>query len=228
MGCLEHIMPGFLTTLAASVLAGVMTLSTSGCTTPPPEKPEKIPQVMWDLLWDRDQLKEADKTFYLNSYNGVDYTTYMFRSTNLYPLECDASGTDPADGYQVFGCQGKVPLPGTQYAPLLSPIPSTHLPTAYMGTGSAPESGSIGFGLQRPEPMNAYGKAIEVLPVGSKLVFPKKDPQAFKNDVEYYYAQREHLYNRKLVCAVPTRTSIGCIRSDNHGFYLDQYGTHTF
>ena len=152
----------------------------------------------------------------------------MFRSTNLYPLECNASGTHPDDGYQVYNCIGKVPLPGTQYAPLLSPIPSTHLPTAYMGTGSAPESGSIGFGLQRPEPMNAYGKAIEVLPVGSKLVFPKKDPQAFKNDVEYYYAQREHLYNRKLVCAVPTRTSIGCIRSDNHGFYLDQYGTHTF
>ena len=221
-------MPGVLTALAASVLAGVMTLSTSGCTTPPPEKPEKIPQVMWDLLWDQDQLKEADKTFYLNSYNGVDYTTYMFRSTNLYPLECDASGTDPADGYQVFGCQGKVPLPGTQYAPLLSPIPSTHLPTAYMGASTAPEPGAMSFGLQRPEPMNAYGKAIEVLPVGSKLVFPKKDPQAFKNDVEYYYAQREHLYNRKLVCAVPTHTSIGCIRSDNHGFYLDQYGTHTF
>ena len=221
-------MPGVLTALAASVLAGVMTLSTSGCTTPPPEKPEKIPQVMWDLLWDQDQLKEADKTFYLNTYNGVDYTTYMFRSTNLYPLECDASGTDPADGYQVFGCQGKVPLPGTQYAPLLSPIPSTHLPTAYMGASTAPEPGAMSFGLQRPEPMNAYGKAIEVLPVGSKLVFPKKDPQAFKNDVEYYYAQREHLYNRKLVCAVPTRTSIGCIRSDNHGFYLDQYGTHTF
>ncbi|WP_276879791.1 hypothetical protein [Lawsonella clevelandensis] len=221
-------MPGVLTALAASVLAGVMTLSTAGCTTPPPEKPEKIPQVMWDLLWDRDQLKEADKTFYLNTYNGVDYTTYMFRSTNLYPLECDASGTDPADGYQVFGCQGKVPLPGTQYAPLLSPIPSTHLPTAYMGASTAPEPGAMSFGLQRPEPMNAYGKAIEVLPVGSKLVFPKKDPQAFKNDVEYYYAQREHLYNRKLVCAVPTRTSIGCIRSDNHGFYLDQYGTHTF
>ena len=221
-------MPGVLTALAASVLAGVMTLSTAGCTTPPPEKPEKIPQVMWDLLWDRDQLKEADKTFYLNTYNGVDYTTYMFRSTNLYPLECDASGTDPADGYQVFGCQGKVPLPGTQYAPLLSPIPSTHLPTAYMGASTAPEPGAMSFGLQRPEPMNAYGKAIEVLPVGSKLVFPKKDPQAFKNDVEYYYAQREHLYNRKLVCAVPTRTSIGCIRSDNHGFFLDQYGTHTF
>jgi len=221
-------MPGVLTALAASVLAGVMTLSTAGCTTPPPEKPDKIPQVMWDLLWDRDQLKEADKTFYLNTYNGVDYTTYMFRSTNLYPLECDASGTDPADGYQVFGCQGKVPLPGTQYAPLLSPIPSTHLPTAYMGASTAPEPGAMSFGLQRPEPMNAYGKAIEVLPVGSKLVFPKKDPQAFKNDVEYYYAQREHLYNRKLVCAVPTRTSIGCIRSDNHGFYLDQYGTHTF
>ena len=221
-------MPGVLTALAASVLAGVMTLSTAGCTTPPPEKPEKIPQVMWDLLWDRDQLKEADKTFYLNTYNGVDYTTYMFRSTNLYPLECDASGTDPADGYQVFGCQGKVPLPGTQYAPLLSPIPSTHLPTAYMGASTAPEPGAMSFGLQRPEPMNAYGKAIEVLPVGSKLVFPKKDPQAFKNDVEYYYAQREHLYNRKLVCAVPTHTSIGCIRSDNHGFYLDQYGTHTF
>ena len=221
-------MPGVLTALAASVLAGVMTLSTAGCTTPPPEKPDKIPQVMWDLLWDRDQLKEADKTFYLNTYNGVDYTTYMFRSTNLYPLECDASGTDPADGYQVFGCQGKVPLPGTQYAPLLSPIPSTHLPTAYMGASTAPEPGAMSFGLQRPEPMNAYGKAIEVLPVGSKLVFPKKDPQAFKNDVEYYYAQREHLYNRKLVCAVPTRTSIGCIRSDNHGFFLDQYGTHTF
>ena len=221
-------MPGVLTALAASVLAGVMTLSTAGCTTPPPEKPDKIPQVMWDLLWDRDQLKEADKTFYLNTYNGVDYTTYMFRSTNLYPLECDASGTDPADGYQVFGCQGKVPLPGTQYAPLLSPIPSTHLPTAYMGASTAPEPGAMSFGLQRPEPMNAYGKAIEVLPVGSKLVFPKKDPQAFKNDVEYYYAQREHLYNRKLVCAVPTHTSIGCIRSDNHGFYLDQYGTHTF
>ena len=221
-------MPGVLTALAASVLAGVMTLSTAGCTTPPPEKPDKIPQVMWDLLWDRDQLKEADKTFYLNTYNGVDYTTYMFRSTNLYPLECDASGTDPADGYQVFGCQGKVPLPGTQYAPLLSPIPSTHLPTAYMGASTAPEPGAMSFGLQRPEPMNADGKAIEVLPVGSKLVFPKKDPQAFKNDVEYYYAQREHLYNRKLVCAVPTRTSIGCIRSDNHGFYLDQYGTHTF
>ena len=221
-------MPGVLTALAASVLAGVMTLSTAGCTTPPPEKPDKIPQVMWDLLWDQDQLKEADKTFYLNTYNGVDYTTYMFRSTNLYPLECDASGTDPADGYQVFGCQGKVPLPGTQYAPLLSPIPSTHLPTAYMGASTAPEPGAMSFGLQRPEPMNAYGKAIEVLPVGSKLVFPKKDPQAFKNDVEYYYAQREHLYNRKLVCAVPTRTSIGCIRSDNHGFFLDQYGTHTF
>ena len=221
-------MPGVLTALAASVLAGVMTLSTAGCTTPPPEKPDKIPQVMWDLLWDRDQLKEADKTFYLNTYNGVDYTTYMFRSTNLYPLECDASGTDPADGYQVFGCQGKVPLPGTQYAPLLSPIPSTHLPTAYMGASTAPEPGAMSFGLQRPEPMNAYGKAIEVLPVGSKLVFPKKDPQAFKNDVSYYRAQREHLYNRKLVCAVPTRTSIGCIRSDNHGFYLDQYGTHTF
>lgn len=228
MGRLEHIMPGFLTALAASVLAGVMTLSATGCTTHVPEKPERIPQVMWDLLWDRDQLKEADKTFYLNSYNGVDYTTYMFRSTNLYPLECDASGTDPADGYQVFGCQGKVPLPGTQYAPLLSPIPSTHLPTAYMGASTAPEPGAMSFSLQRPEPMNAYGKATEVLPVGSKLVFPKKDPQAFKNDVEYYYAQREHLYNRKLVCAVPTRTSIGCIRSDNHGFYLDQYGTHTF
>ena len=170
MGCLEHIMPGFLTTLAASVLAGVMTLSTSGCTTPPPEKPEKIPQVMWDLLWDRDQLKEADKTFYLNSYNGVDYNVYMFRSTNLYPLECDASGTHPDDGYQVFGCQGKVPLPGTQYAPLLSPIPSTHLPTAYMGASTAPEPGAMSFGLQRPEPMNAYGKAIEVLPVGSKLL----------------------------------------------------------
>ena len=221
-------MPGVLTTIAASVLTGVMTLSATGCTTPPPEKPEKIPQVMWDLLWDRDQLKEADKTSYLNSYNGVDYTTYMFRSANLYPLECDASGTDPADGYQIYNCIGKVPLPGTQYAPLLSPIPSTHLPTANMGTGSAQDSSVIGFGLQRPEPMNAYGKAIEVLPVGSKLVFPKKDPQAFKNDVEYYYAQREYLYNRKLVCAVPTHTSIGCIRSDNHGFYLDQYGTHTF
>ena len=205
-----------------------MKLCATGCTTHVPEKPDKIPQVMWDLLWDQDQLKEADKTFYLNSLNGVDYTTYMFRSTNLYPLECDASGTDPADGYQIYNCIGKVPLPGTQYAPLLSPIPSTHLPTAYMGASTAPEPGAMSFGLQRPEPMNAYGKAIEVLPVGSKLVFPKKDPQAFKNDVEYYYAQREHLYNRKLVCAVPTRTSIGCIRSDNHGFYLDQYGTHTF
>lgn len=123
MGRLEHIMPGFLTTLAASVLAGVMTLSATGCTTHVPEKPDKIPQVMWDLLWDQDQLKEADKTFYLNTYNGVDYTTYMFRSTNLYPLECDASGTDPADGYQIYNCIGKVPLPGTQYAPLLSPHP---------------------------------------------------------------------------------------------------------
>ncbi|WQD12966.1 MAG: hypothetical protein U1U88_001114 [Lawsonella clevelandensis] len=65
----------------------------------------------------------------------MDYNVYMFRSTNLYPLECNASGTDPDDGYQVYNCHGKVPLPGTQYAPLLSPIPSTHLPTAYMGTG---------------------------------------------------------------------------------------------
>lgn len=43
-------MPGVLTTLAASVIAGVVTLSVAGCATPPPEKPKGPPSNVGSLM----------------------------------------------------------------------------------------------------------------------------------------------------------------------------------
>lgn len=72
---------------------------------------------MWDLLWDRDHLKEADKTFYLNPLNGVDYTPYMFRSTNLYPSDAMPAAPTPPTATKPFVAKAKFPYQGLSMLP---------------------------------------------------------------------------------------------------------------
>ena len=213
-----------LSRCVAAACATLLTLASSAtvCTAEPiPERPDYVPTWLWAALYDEHAYPSLDwKNFVVvngkNIYIGFHYTTG-------YTLDCDMGANNIEDGaYRGMGCLGYMPtmeaLPLTRST---YPIPSNKhriLTRISMSTDSLPVSAEAPAYVGDP----TFYDNTPHFPAGHRLYIPKADPQHWK---ENGYTPST---NRALVCVSKDTNRFGCLRTDNHGFYLDQYGTHTF
>ena len=212
-----------LSRCVAAACATLLTLASSatGTAEPIPERPDYVPTWLWAALYDEHAYPSLDwKNFVVvngkNIYIGFHYTTG-------YTLDCDMGANNIEDGaYRGMGCLGYMPTMGA--LPLTRstyPIPSNKhriLTRISMSTDSLPVSAEAPAYVGDP----TFYDNTPHFPAGHRLYIPKADPQHWK---ENGYTPST---NRALVCVSKDTNRFGCLRTDNHGFYLDQYGTHTF
>ena len=208
--------------LAACLTACLTLTSTTACSAEPiPERPAYVPSWLWSALYDSKAYPSLDwKNFVVvngkNIYIGFHYTTG-------YTFDCDMGANNIEDGaYRGMGCLGYMPTMGA--LPLTRstyPIPSNKhriLTRISMSTDSLPVSAEAPAYVGDP----TFYDNTPHFPAGHRLYIPKADPQHWK---ENGYTPST---NRALVCVSKDTNRFGCLRTDNHGFYLNQYGTHTF
>ena len=213
-----------LSRCVAATCATLLTLasSTTVCTAEPiPERPAYVPSWLWSALYDSKAYPSLDwKNFVVvngkNIYIGFHYTTG-------YTFDCDMGANNENSGDRGMGCLGYMPTMGA--LPLTRstyPIPSNKrriFTRVVMSTDSLP--------VRAEAPAYAVDDGFydntPPFPAGHRLYIPKADPKKFKELYGY-----DEQYNRALVCVSKDTNRFGCLRTDNHGFYLDQYGTHTF
>ena len=208
--------------LAACLTACLTLTSTTACSAEPiPERPAYVPAWLWAALYDgkaypsldwKEFIGQSGKTFYI----GFHYTTG-------YTFDCDMGFPDEDSGNRGMGCLGYMPTMGA--LPLTRstyPIPSNKrriFTRVVMSTDSLPVR------VEAPAYAvdDGFYDGLPVFPAGHRLYIPKADPQRWKE--LHAYSEK---YNYALVCVSKDTNRFGCLRTDNHGFYLDQYGTHTF
>ena len=209
--------------LLATCLTACLTLtSTTACSAEPiPERPAYVPSWLWSPLYDGKAYPSLDWNNFVvvngkNVYIGFHYTTG-------YTFDCDMGAPWEEEGDRGMGCLGYMPTMGA--LPLTRstyPIPSNNhriFTRVVMSENSHP--------VRVEAPAYAVDDGFydntPHFPAGPRLYLPKATPQHWKELHAY-----DEQYNRALVCVSKDTDRFGCIRSDNHGFYLDQYGTHTF
>ena len=208
--------------LAACLTACLTLTSTTACSAEPiPERPAYVPSWLWSALYDskaypsldwKEFIGQSGKTFYI----GFHYTTG-------YTFDCDMGFPDEDSGNRGMGCLGYMPTMGA--LPLTRstyPIPSNKrriFTRVVMSTDSLPVR------VEAPAYAvdDGFYDGLPVFPAGHRLYIPKADPQRWKE--LHAYSEK---YNYALVCVSKDTNRFGCLRTDNHGFFLDQYGTHTF
>ena len=207
--------------LAACLTACLTLTSTTACSAEPiPERPAYVPSWLWSALYDSKAYPSLDwKNFVVvngkNIYIGFHYTTG-------YTFDCDMGANNENSGDRGMACLGDMPTMGA--LPLTRstyPIPSNNhriFTRVVMSNDSLP--------VRAEAPAYAVDDGFydntPPFPAGHRLYIPKADPQHWK---ENGYTPST---NRALVCVSKDTNRFGCLRTDNHGFYLDQYGTHTF
>ena len=208
--------------LAACLTACLTLTSTTACSAEPiPERPAYVPSWLWAALYDSKAYPSLDwKNFVVvngkNIYIGFHYTTG-------YTFDCDMGANNENSGDRGMGCLGYMPTMGA--LPLTRstyPVPSNNhriFTRVVMSNDSLP--------VRAEAPAYAVDDGFydntPHFPAGHRLYIPKADPKKFKELYGY-----DEQYNRALVCVSKDTNRFGCLRTDNHGFYLDQYGTHTF
>lgn len=209
--------------LFAACLTACLTLtSTTACSAEPvPERPAYVPSWLWSALYESKAYPSLDwKNFVVvngkNIYIGFHYTTG-------YTFDCDMGANNENSGDRGMGCLGYMPTMGA--LPLTRstyPIPSNNhriFTRVVMSNNSHP--------VRAEAPAYAVDDGFydntPHFPAGHRLYIPKADPKKFKELYGY-----DEQYNRALVCVSKDTNRFGCLRTDNHGFFLDQYGTHTF
>ena len=208
--------------LAACLTACLTLTSTTACSAEPiPERPAYVPSWLWSALYDskaypsldwKEFIGQSGKTFYI----GFHYTTG-------YTFDCDMGFPDEDSGNRGMGCLGYMPTMGA--LPLTRstyPIPSNKrriFTRVVMSTDSLPVR------VEAPAYAvdDGFYDGLPVFPAGHRLYIPKADPQRWKE--LHAYSEK---YNYALVCVSKDTNRFGCLRTDNHGFFLDQYGTHNF
>ena len=215
-----------LSRCVAAACATLLTLAstTTACPAEPiPERPAYVPSWLWSALYESKAYPSLDwKNFVVvngkNIYIGFHYTTG-------YTFDCDMGANNIEDGaYRGMGCLGYMPTMGA--LPLTRstyPIPSNNhriFTRVVMSTDSLP--------VRAEAPAYAVDDGFydntPHFPAGHRLYIPKADPKEFKKAYNY----NDQSGNYALVCVSKDTNRFGCLRTDNHGFYLDQYGTHTF
>ena len=209
--------------LLATCLTACLTLtSTTACSAEPiPERPAYVPAWLWAALYDgkaypsldwKNFIGQSGKTFYI----GFHYTTG-------YTLDCDMGFPDEDSGNRGMSCLGNMPTMGA--LPLTRstyPIPSNKrriFTRVVMSTDSLPvRAEAPAYAVD-----DGFYDDLPPFPAGHRLYIPKADPQRWKE--LHAYSEK---YNYALVCVSKDTDRFGCLRTDNHGFFLDQYGTHTF
>ena len=206
---------------ACATLLALASTATACSAEPIPERPDYVPTWLWAALYDEHAYPSLDwKNFVVvngkNIYIGFHYATG-------YTFDCDMGANNIEDGaYRGMGCLGYMPTMGA--LPLTRstyPIPSNKhriLTRISMSTDSLPVSAEAPAYVGDP----TFYDNTPHFPAGHRLYIPKADPQHWK---ENGYTPST---NRALVCVSKDTNRFGCLRTDNHGFYLDQYGTHTF
>ena len=206
---------------ACATLLALASTATACSAEPIPERPDYVPTWLWAALYDEHAYPSLDwKNFVVvngkNIYIGFHYATG-------YTFDCDMGANNIEDGaYRGMGCLGYMPTMGA--LPLTRstyPIPSNKhriLTRISMSTDSLPVSAEAPAYVGDPP----FYDNTPHFPAGHRLYIPRADPQHWK---ENGYTPST---NRALVCVSKDTNRFGCLRTDNHGFYLDQYGTHTF
>ena len=209
--------------LLAACLAACLTLtSTTACSAEPiPERPAYVPSWLWAALYDgkaypsldwKNFIGQSGKTFYI----GFHYTTG-------YTLDCDMGFPDLLSSERGVSCLGYMPAMGA--LPLTRstyPIPSNKrriFTRVDMSETNHPVQAEAPAYVGDP----TFYDNTPHFPAGHRLYIPKSTPQHWKELHAY-----DEQYNRALVCVSKDTNRFGCLRTDNHGFYLDRYGTHTF
>ena len=213
-----------LSRCVAAACATFLTLAstTTACSAEPIlERPAYVPSWLWSALYDGKAYPSLDWNNFVvvngkNIYIGFHYTTG-------YTFDCDMGAPWEEAGDRGMGCLGYMPTMGA--LPLTRstyPIPSNNhriFTRLDMSDNSHP--------VRAEAPAYAVDDGFydntPHFPAGHRLYLPKATPQHWKELHAY-----DEQYNRALVCVSKDTNRFGCIRSDNHGFYLDQYGTHTF
>ncbi len=208
--------------LAACLTACLTLTSTTACSAEPiPERPAYVPSWLWSALYDGKAYPSLDWNNFVvvngkNIYIGFHYTTG-------YTFDCDMGANNIEDGaYRGMGCLGYMPTMGA--LPLTRstyPIPSNN---HRIFTRISMSNDSLPVRAEAPAYAvdDGFYDNTPHFPAGHRLYIPKADPQHWK---ENGYTPST---NRALVCVSKDTNRFGCLRTDNHGFYLDQYGTHTF
>ena len=213
-----------LSRCVAAACATLLTLASSAtvCTAEPiPERPDYVPSWLWAALYDEHAYPSLDWNNFVvvngkNVYIGFHYTTG-------YTFDCDMGAPWEEEGDRGMACLGDMPTMGA--LPLTRstyPIPSNNhriLTRISMSNDSLPVRAEAPAYVGDP----TFYDNTPHFPAGHRLYIPKADPKKFKELYGY-----DEQYNRALVCVSKDTNRFGCLRTDNHGFYLDQYGTHTF
>ena len=208
--------------LAACLTACLTLTSTTACSAEPiPERPAYVPSWLWSALYDGKAYPSLDWNNFVvvngkNVYIGFHYTTG-------YTFDCDMGAPWEEAGDRGMGCLGYMPTMGA--LPLTRstyPIPSNKrriFTRVVMSTDSLP--------VRVEAPAYAVDDGFydntPPFPAGHRLYLPKSTPQLWKE--LHAYSEK---YNYALVCVSKDTNRFGCLRTDNHGFFLDHYGTHTF
>ena len=203
-----------------ATLLALASTATACSAEPIPERPAYVPSWLWSALYDSKAYPSLNPDDFIvvngkNIYIGFHYTTG-------YTFDCDM-GSPNDDGNRGVSCLGYMPTMGA--LPLTRstyPIPSNNhriFTRLDMSDNSHP--------VRAEAPAYAVDDGFydntPHFPAGHRLYIPKADPKKFKELYGY-----DEQYNRALVCVSKDTNRFGCLRTDNHGFYLDQYGTHTF
>ncbi|ALE19073.1 hypothetical protein AL705_04975 [Lawsonella clevelandensis] len=130
-----------------------------------------------------------------------------------------AKGGQPPSPTPPYRCYGndnpQHDMPG------YTPPPGAATPPA---GGSIPGSGSPAGTTPAHAVDDGFNDNTPHFPAGHRLYLPKSPPQRWKE----LHSRRSEQYNYALVCVSKDTDRFGCLRTDNHGFYLNRYGTHTF
>ena len=213
-----------LSRCVAATCATLLTLAstTTACSAEPiPERPDYVPSWLWVALYDEHAYPSPDwKNFVVvngkNIYIGFHYTTG-------YTFDCDMGANYLLSSGRAVSYLGYMPTMGA--LPLTRstyPIPSNNhriFTRVVMSNNSHPVQAEAPAYVGDP----TFYDNTPHFPAGHRLYIPKADPKKFKELYGY-----DEQYNRALVCVSKDTNRFGCLRTDNHGFYLDQYGTHTF
>ena len=206
--------------LAACLTACLTLTSTTACSAEPiPERPAYVPSWLWSALYDSKAYPSLNPDDFIvvngkNIYIGFHYNTG-------YTFDCDMGYPDD-DGNRGMACLGYMPTMGA--LPLTRstyPLPSNNhriFTRISMSEDPLPVRAEAPAYVGDP----TFYDNTPHFPAGHRLYIPKADPQHWK---ENGYTPST---NRALVCVSKDTNRFGCLRTDNHGFYLDQYGTHTF
>ena len=207
--------------LAACLTACLTLTSTTACSAEPiPERPAYVPSWLWSALYDGKAYPSLDWNNFVvvngkNVYIGFHYTTG-------YTFDCDM-GSPNDDGNRSVSCLGYMPAMGA--LPLTRstyPIPSNNH-RIFTRTDMSDNSHPVRAEAPAYAVDDGFYDNTPHFPAGHRLYLPKADPQRWKELHAY-----DEQYNRALVCVSKDTDRFGCLRTDNHGFYLDRYGTHTF